>query len=820
MTTFRSTVTPFQPLDASQPVRLLVDPNTGSPAGVQNQNANGSDGVWTPIDLTSAQIASPSAAILADLNSTFRLNVSPWTRYRSTGAALVSLDPTASGVTSAGISYDARLFGGTWDSTHDVGAAINAAIAQAAADGGGTVLLPAGTFGLSTPIVQADSGVHLAGAGIGIPRYTTTPGSYQAVTKLLWIGAADATMFTLASGTTAELYSVDVTGIIFDAANLAAVAFHATSVSYSWFRLGAAESRSVNIWFDTIGDNTAPGPGNQHNDCWLYSRSTSPSDTYSPTGILIDSGASPDNFFNSSFSRYHSLGAWYAQGDGIVLGNTDNNMIMTATTARNPGNATGRGFVVANSVYTMPNGNAVGGRARSNRIFQLAGAPGNVLGFETGATVTPGVGNAGSGALNTVTLSTNGTTTSGTTTLNFASTTNVLAGMTITSSAGLASGVMTNTTVSSVTSTTVVMRQGAIGTVASATSFTFGLGISASAVPGSYTITFASPNWNITAPSGGHSQTNIAAASGAVTFTDMVFPFTGTPTAADTFVVVVPTGSSDNTIEALDEENGDPIPIVEPGADLWLGRTDSPLLQPYGGLGDIHIQSTNGSHAALTLGGLSNPTGGFGSANLGGLGTTASGFGAGNLAGQNNVASGTYSATVGGDNKANGTYTFVGGSRGDARSGYNVDVWGGGFFAATGDAQARIHILRKSGATASAFRLTGDAATAGSANTINIPNNTAYLVSIDIVALDHTTVANNAVWPTWTGLLTRGANAASTAVTMNATPTPVTNGTTAGMDIAATADTTNGALNVSFTPPTANTDTWNVVARVMTVEVQ
>ena len=38
--------------------------------------------------------------------------------------------------------------------------------------------------------------------------------------------------------------------------------------------------------------------------------------------------------------------------------------------------------------------------------------------------------------------------------------------------------------------------------------------------------------------------------------------------------------------------------------------------------------------------------------------------------------------------------------------------------------------------------------------------------------------------------------------------------------VAATADTTNGCLNISFTPPTSNTDTWNVVGYVQTVETQ
>ena len=86
---FRSTVTPFLPSAWIPGLKLLVDPGTGAPVGIQSQNANGPDGIWTPIDLTAAQIAAPTAAMLADLNATYRLNVAPYTRYISDGTQLV-----------------------------------------------------------------------------------------------------------------------------------------------------------------------------------------------------------------------------------------------------------------------------------------------------------------------------------------------------------------------------------------------------------------------------------------------------------------------------------------------------------------------------------------------------------------------------------------------------------------------------------------------------------------------------------------------------------------------------------------------------------
>jgi hypothetical protein len=52
------------------------------------------------------------------------------------------------------------------------------------------------------------------------------------------------------------------------------------------------------------------------------------------------------------------------------------------------------------------------------------------------------------------------------------------------------------------------------------------------------------------------------------------------------------------------------------------------------------------------------------------------------------------------------------------------------------------------------------------------------------------------------------------------TPTPITNGTVTGIAVSATADTTNGCLKLGVETPTTNTDTWNDVAQVTTVEVQ
>lgn len=44
----------------------------------------------TPISITAGEVAAPSAAQLANIHCTYQLNVSPFTRYRSDGAAIIA----------------------------------------------------------------------------------------------------------------------------------------------------------------------------------------------------------------------------------------------------------------------------------------------------------------------------------------------------------------------------------------------------------------------------------------------------------------------------------------------------------------------------------------------------------------------------------------------------------------------------------------------------------------------------------------------------------------------------------------------------------
>lgn len=183
--------------------------------------------------------------------------------------------------------------------------------------------------------------------------------------------------------------------------------------------------------------------------------------------------------------------------------------------------------------------------------------------------------------------------------------------------------------------------------------------------------------------------------------------------------------------------------------------------------------------------------------------------------GSSNIASASSSTVPGGfSNLADGNFSMAGGTRASARTRQSINCWSAGLFSATGDAQTCVTVMRVNTPNGSAARMTVDAAAAGSTNCVNIPNSTAYSIQVEVIGRNSSGPAFSAV----TGaslLMSRGANAASTAVTVSSAGTTFG---TAGTTVAYTADTTNGCLNASVTPPNANG--WDWAARVVTTEVQ
>ncbi len=102
--TFFPDVTRWMPTRWRQEYRLIVDQATGVPFGIQNQNANGADGIWGLTPLSLAEVEAPTAAMIADLAATFQLNQAPYTRYRSDGIQLIPLDGEGGIVVPPGVN--------------------------------------------------------------------------------------------------------------------------------------------------------------------------------------------------------------------------------------------------------------------------------------------------------------------------------------------------------------------------------------------------------------------------------------------------------------------------------------------------------------------------------------------------------------------------------------------------------------------------------------------------------------------------------------------------------------------------------------------
>ena len=105
--TFRSywsTVRNWAGIGWNKNLKIIVDGKTGAPVGMQSPNANGPDGIWAPVPLTAAQIASPTDDILDDLNATYQEDSAPYARYYSDGDSLVPFNSTGNIVIPAGVN--------------------------------------------------------------------------------------------------------------------------------------------------------------------------------------------------------------------------------------------------------------------------------------------------------------------------------------------------------------------------------------------------------------------------------------------------------------------------------------------------------------------------------------------------------------------------------------------------------------------------------------------------------------------------------------------------------------------------------------------
>lgn len=139
-------------------------------------------------------------------------------------------------------------------------------------------------------------------------------------------------------------------------------------------------------------------------------------------------------------------------------------------------------------------------------------------------------------------------------------------------------------------------------------------------------------------------------------------------------------------------------------------------------------------------------------------------------------------------------------------------------FLANGDACEGMVTMTGIGSSGAAIRMTSDGAAAGAKNVFNVPVNTKVTFApISVTCQDITTAGKDYSWVEPQGLLTRDAG---NAAYVNGTPTILSNGTVTGAAVSEAADTTNQGINVSFTPPTGNTDTWHCMASLRWARVR
>lgn len=273
----------------------------------------------------------------------------------------------------------------------------------------------------------------------------------------------------------------------------------------------------------------------------------------------------------------------------------------------------------------------------------------------------------------------------------------------------------------------------------------------------------------------------------------------------------------DNVINHIDEANSTPLPTVETGSNMTNrfsnGHFQSLSVGPAGSGANVFV-----------LGGAGNGAAADDAVVLGGSGNFANGFGTA-VGGQNSVCDGTDSLVFGFQHTCHGNDAFVVGKNANDRNRNGISVLASGNFSTNGDAQRVSAVLHGTGNSTSAIRLTGDGAAASTSNCLNLPSDGMIQSSNHVVTIFDATTSQYAIWTLQGAGISRGTGAASTAIAGTAFPswskTSASNATASGWSAPTmTADTTNACMNISWTPPGANTDTFRVVDSISAGEVQ
>lgn len=208
--------------------------------------------------------------------------------------------------------------------------------------------------------------------------------------------------------------------------------------------------------------------------------------------------------------------------------------------------------------------------------------------------------------------------------------------------------------------------------------------------------------------------------------------------------------------------------------------------------------------------------------------TTAGGNGRGanavdwqtNRSAATQVASGPNSVLGGGrNNTADGQNAWVpGGEAATTRGVRGRGAWASGQFATPGDAQAGEYVLRRQTSDATATALTTDGGTPGPANQILMASKSVYACRVLVVARDIGGGNGKAMWD-FTVLARRdsGANPLVTSSPSGAAAPSISTGTVTGWTVTIGADGPNGTMSITVIGAAGTSINW--VARVMSVEV-
>lgn len=238
----------------------------------------------------------------------------------------------------------------------------------------------------------------------------------------------------------------------------------------------------------------------------------------------------------------------------------------------------------------------------------------------------------------------------------------------------------------------------------------------------------------------------------------------------------------------------------------------------YAAVGGGQSNQANNTEATV-LGGHANTASGI-QATAGGWGSTASGTVA--LAvGNQTLASGYLSTAFGNGGTASGSFSTVLGQGstddGDygtlAFSSYSLGL-SGNQHSFPGRSQVKWWTFTGTNSGASAGRVTSDFTAANGANCGNMPTKTAASYDVDLVAVDSSTGSAGAFYVRGALFSRNAGNIVAGTGNPVFTATGIIGGVTFPTLPTITADTTNQCVNVSFTPPAGNTDTWNIEATV------